>query len=97
MGHHMGRNSEDLYLALEWEPHSTLRIRPAFDYEHRWPQNQTQPLEKQRQYILNVEYTLTEHLMINIQYLREFLENKGHDLGKNGDNTRTYVSLQLML
>ena len=98
MGHHMDRNSEDLYLVLEWEPHSKFIIRPAFDYEHRWsPLDQSHPLEKQRQYTLTVEYTLSDYLMISVQYLREFLENKGHDLGKNEDNTRTYVSLQLTL
>jgi len=95
MGHHMGNNSKDLYLSLEWEPHSKLRIRPAFDDEQRWLEEK--PSEKQRQYMLTAEYTLSEYLMISVQYLREFVENKGHVLGENVDNTRTYVSLQLKL
>lgn len=97
MGHHMDNNSKDLYFALEWEPHSKFRIRPAFDYEQRWLKDQTQPIEKQRQYILTVEYTISQYLTISVQSLRELVENKEHSLGENEDNTRTYVSLQLML
>ena len=97
MGHHMDRDSEDLYLSLEWEPHHRFRIRPAFDFEQRWPHDKDKVSEKQRQYLVTLEYSLSQNLMFTAKLVREFIENQEHNLGNNVNNTRSYLSLQLML
>jgi len=89
MGHHMGRDADDLFINLACHLNSNLKVSFSFDWErHGIPYLVT---EKKKEYTFSVEYWLKDYVNWHGAFQWEDVDNQEFSLGN--DEGRGYIRI----